>query len=98
MRSTYELIGFGLQLRKSFLRRKVMPGSILSKTVRIALGVIHLGVTVFDMLLPREERHMDEICCLAFCCISSTIVAGRRRHALVANHLLYSGQVGAGIK
>ena len=97
MRSNYEITGFGWQPHVSVVRRMVMPGSILWKTVRIALGGSHLGVAVFALLLPREEWHMDEICCLAFCRILTAILTGRR-HTFMANHLLYSSQVGAGVE
>ena len=56
---------------------------------RIAFDDIHLEVAVFALLLARKERHMHEIDSFALCCISAPIIASRRRHAFMTNHLLH---------
>jgi hypothetical protein len=49
-------------------------------------------------MLPREERHMYQIGGFALGCIPTTVIASRRRHALVTHHLLHGRQVGASVK
>jgi hypothetical protein len=48
--------------------------------------------------LPWEKRHMYEIGSFALGRIPASIVAGRRRHALVADHLLDSCQISASVE
>ena len=48
--------------------------------------------------LPWEKRHMHEIGSFALGRISAPIVASRRRHAFMADHLLHRRQVGAGVE
>jgi hypothetical protein len=65
---------------------------------RIAFDDIHLEVAVFALLLARKERYMHEIGGFALGHIPTTVITGRRRHALMANHLLDCRQVGAGVE
>jgi hypothetical protein len=96
MRPNDEITRFGRQRYASALSRMVTLSHLVGfrQDALAAIG----SFAALSVLLPWEKRHMHEIGSFALCYIPATVVAGRRRHAFVAHHLLDGRQISAGVE